>query len=261
MSYSFIIIDLKNECDINEINNSISSNYKNYEILYCNTAEIKGGKNVVSFSFDKNVNSEEVVNSVLRETKKQNIVLIRKFINVEIIKQITDNLDNKNSVVYLSKKKNFAVNLIDKILNKVTSFVFGKKIKNVNHSAVAYGELVSNVIKNINTPSISSRMNNWTGVSEKYVECSEKYKITYSKKRIAFALVPLFVSVSSIIVWFLLKSKFGMRFNLLTAFVVLFGFTFFFIFSNLWYFRANVGENITEKAKYIKIKESKNGKN
>ena len=250
MSYSFVIIDLKNECNIEEINYYISSNYKDYEILYCNTRLVENRKDLFCYKFNEEAKSEEVINSILCVTKKQNIILIRKFTNFDVIKQLTDNLKEKNAVVYFTKKQNNVVKLFDNACNKICSLVFGKKIKNINHFAVAYGEVISNVIRTLNCSSNSIRMNNWTGVDEHYLESDVKYKIGYKKRRIAYSLVPLFVSILSTVLWFLLKTKFGMWYNLLTAFIVLLGFIFFFVFTNVWYYRSKVGENIIEKAKY-----------
>ena len=250
MSYSFVIIDLKNECNIKEIDHYIASNYKDYEILYCNTNNVKSWQDVSCYNFNENAKPEEVINAVIQNTKKENIVLIRKFTNVELLKQLTSNIKDSNSIVYFKQKRSGFVKFIDKCFSKLFKFVFGKTIQDTNYFASAYGKTISNVLRNVNCTSNSSRMNNWTGVNEVCLESDVKYKIEYKKTRMVYSLVSLFVTVFAIALWHLLKSKLGMWYNLFTLFIVLLGFIFFFVFTSVWYYRSKIGENITEKAKY-----------
>ena len=103
MSFSFVLIDKENCLDISSINQYLMQYYSDYEILYCckHAVQIQNLKN---FVVNANDDVESIINSVVCNATKQNIVIIRKFTNNESIKQITDNIKSPDSIVYFKKE-------------------------------------------------------------------------------------------------------------------------------------------------------------
>ena len=90
MSFSFIVIDLEGKVDAGELQ-KLKIEYDNYEILYCSPKSLNC-ENLVNYTVSGNEHIEEIVNGIMLKCKKDNIVLVRKFQNVEEIVKLTQKL-------------------------------------------------------------------------------------------------------------------------------------------------------------------------
>lgn len=260
MSFSFIIIDLNNKIDLEKTLNEFEKNYTDFEVIYCSSAKINKTKNVKSFVFDANENSEKILNAVTKEAEKKNIVVVRKFTSVDDIKKQTKSLLLSNQIVFYQKSLNSFQNFFWNILRFFIKLIIFKDFVLCNFNCVTYGEIASNVLKKIEYPSNLMRTNQWQGVQMVGLDGGEKYKFKYNKtKNILSFIIPLLLMIICILVFCIFKSKLDILLNIVLWLVAIICIVVCAVFGVNWFIKSQIGENILEKSK---IKEElKNEKN
>lgn len=250
--WSFVVVDRKQELNENDFFEFLNSNFEDYEILYCSTRKIEN-ENVINYTFDKNIDTETIINTVTSKCLGNNIVVVRNVKKYKWIADLAGRLENKNEVVFykrhFSKINSFWYNLMTRIVN----WAFNQNLNPIYNDVVVYGEVASTVLKNISNPSILMRTNSFTGVDFKYMEGDTGvYKFEYNKvKAILFTLIPLFVSLTLVIVKATTKFNASTALNLFYYSLIVLGIMFFSIFGLIWFIKTQIGDNKSGKAKYL----------
>lgn len=250
MSYTFIVLDLKNKLDVNILQSDFNKHYSDYEVLYCSTKLVVPIENFVCYSFEENSCPEEVINRVLMYSDKQNIVVIREYTNIEDIKKQTNNLLLSNQVVYFKQEKSAIKKFFGKIIHFFAKMLFFKDLIVTNASCVSYGEVASNILKKIESPSNLMRTNQWQGVQLVGVDGGKKYKFKYNFKKYLFkALITFIILLVGMVGFFVFKSKFDILLNVVIWLVNLVCLFLGIVFGTDWYIKSQIGENVYKKAK------------
>ncbi len=251
--WSFVLLDLDNKFNLADILGYIKLNYENPDIIYCSTQKVDNNE-VRNYVFDKTANNESVINTIVKKCNYNNIVIIRDIKNYKQITELTNKAKRYNNVVYFKKQVSGFKGYIKKKLLNICNFLFKQNIKLIDYSIVAYGETASLALKNTPNPSVVAKTNNWTGIN--YVELTkddeEYYKFKYNKKTsLLLTFTPLFISVFLIVLIIIAKFKMLTSLMILYFAAVILGFFFSGIFGLAWFIKSEIGDSITEKAKYI----------
>lgn len=250
MSYTFIVLDLENKLDVNNLQNDFNKYYSDYEVLYCSTNLVVPIDNFVCYTFDANQGTEEIINRVLMYGDKQNIVVIREYTNIEDIKKQTQSLLLTNQVVYFTQEKSTLKNFFGKIMHFFAKMLFFKDLIVSNASCVSYGEVASNILKKIESPSNLMRTNQWQGVQLVGIDGGKKYKFKYNyKKYLLKTLIPFIIFIVGIVCFFAFKSKIDILLSIVIWLVNLGCLFLGVVFGTDWYIKSQIGENVYKKAK------------
>lgn len=244
MSYSFVILDLSNQINLKEITSFLNDKIDDYEILYCSQTKIKKTKNVIQYLFDKNEDSEKVINFVVPKCKKNNIVIIRKFSNLTDLQLLLNNHKHDNQIIYFEKKTNKFKNFFSKIFKKIIRIIFSKTITPINHSLVLYGKNPSTVLKNLNYCSNAIRYNKWQGYEEKMLQGGSDYKLKYNIKKYCLkTLITFFAGIFVFASVFIFRYKTIRLVKIIQLFISCSLFILSLIFLMEWILKSKIGEN------------------
>ena len=249
MSFSFVILDLKNELNLSNVINTFNKYYKDYEIIYCATKQVEKIDKVKQYLFDDKECSEKILNTVLKYSTKTNIVVVRGFTSFEEIKKQTNNLLLTNQIVYFKKQLSPIRMFFYKLFRTITKLIFSNDIVFCNFSCTSYGEIASNVLKKIKYPSNLMRTNEWQGIQLVGIDGGKTYKFKYNCiKSILQCCIPLLVSLVCMFLIFIFKNKFNTLSNILFVLIAIIGVLTSIIFGANWFIKSQIGENILEKA-------------
>ena len=221
MAFSIIAIDLEQKLNISRFLSYLKNIPYDFEVLYCSSKKVEN-KNIKNFVFDKNEGTEQIINAVSWQISCENLIVIRDISKYEKISELISNYSKSNQIVYLKRnlikfKKvifNFA-NIIGKI--------YMHKLLPMDYGIVLYGEMATKVLKNISSPSVLMRTNNWSGVDAIPVKGGEQYKFNYNKiKAVATAVVPFTISILMIILYFALNFNFFITLDIVYFSVAIF---------------------------------------
>ncbi|MBE7082203.1 MAG: hypothetical protein E7378_00775 [Clostridiales bacterium] len=259
-SYSFIVVDLNCNIHLEKLLQFTDANYKNYEVVYC-ASQCNVQHDCLNFyQFNINDNVDEVLNTVICECRKDNIIVVRQIDDFEKLKQITEALTNDNQIAYFKKdtsKKNFAY----KILSKIAKGLFSRKIIPMDLSVVGYSKMPSLVLKNLNTPSNALRLNDWVGVDRVELDGGNSCKMEYNKIKYAISLsANLFAFVLPIIL-LAVNIKMDFLLKMFLTLLCMVGGVMSFIIAINWFVKSQIGENNSNKAKILNKGEDKNEEN
>lgn len=250
MSYSFIVIDKKNELNLDEFINCCGEVCDNFEILYASSNSVNK-ENIKNFKFYENENSEKIINTLVKHSSKKNLIIIRdvsKFKNLKNL--IIRHKENNQIVAFKKQQSKFKAFWFNSIKNTIAKML-SHKLMEIDYSMILYGEITTKVLKNIKSPSVLMRTNNFIGIDYVLLDGGDNYKFAYKKKKLAIAtIVPFSIALLMVVLYFvafkmnatLTAFYFGMIFILLIV---------SFIFGSKWILNKILGDNITEEARYI----------
>lgn len=249
MSFSFVILDLKNKIDLSKVVNFFNKNYSDYEILYCTTKHVENINNVKTYLFNSDEDSEKILNSIIKHATKTNIVVVREFTSCEDILRQTKNLLLTNQIIYYKKQASPFKMFFYKLFHKIARWLFSKEIVLCNFSCVTYGEIASNVLKKIEYPSNLMRTNLWQGIQLIGIDGGKSCKFKYKKtKNILQCILPLAISILFVCLFVIFKSKLDILAIIIFALMVVIGLVTSMVFGVNWFIKSQIGENILEKA-------------
>lgn len=252
MSFSFVMIDKKNTLDISSINSFINQNYSDYEILYCSPKNGINDANIRHFAVNDNDKIENIINSVVCKTTKQNIVVIRKFVGNQQLKNLTNALKSPDAIAFYKKEYKGIKKVFCNIMKKLAKFLYGREIIFASHAMVAYSENPSLVLKELDNPSAAMRKFSWTGYIN--IECGigENYKLEYKKTSIALkTLLSLVIVIGLLVVYVLFRTKIPMLWEMVMILTILIGLALFVIYGTNWFIKSQIGENVYIKSENI----------
>lgn len=252
MSFSFIIIDLRNNLNIESIYNQLRHNYSNFELIYCSSKKVQN-KNVVNYIFSADEKTENVVNTIIKYCTKTNIVMIRKFTSITDIKKQTDKLSSHNQIVYFTKKINKFKSILWEILNYFAKLLYHNSVLPINLSCITYGENASNVLKSLEYPSNLMRINKWEGINMIGVDGGEYYRPEYNlKKHVLMFSIPLVATIVSLICYFVFKQKITLLGKVIIWLISFICVILSMLFGVNWFINSKVGQGNQQKAKILK---------
>lgn len=257
--WSFVVVDLKNQLDINEFVTFIDINYPQSQILYCSSKKVDN-QSLSNYIFDESVDSESVINSVTVLCENQNIAIIRDVKNYPKIIQLSEKLKHKNQIVYFEKKSSKFISKCSKFFLGIINYIFNQNIKPIYYGLCVYGENASKILKNIESPSVITKTNTFAGVEYLFVDCNYEYKFNYNNKNVALkTLLPLSISLILLIVKLATGFKVNTVLSLLYYSAVVLGIIFFLVFGMVWFVKSQIGDNIKSKAEILNIKQNLKG--
>ena len=249
MSFSFIVLDLENKIDVNKFQSQISQNYTDYEIIYCSSKKVSSSPNFIPYMFNKDEESEKILNSVVMNTNKTNIVVIREYTGIEDVIKQTKSLLLNNQVVYFKKQLSPFKKFFWKIVRVFAKMLFSKEITPINYSCATYGEIASNVLRKIEFPSNLMRTNQWQGVQMVTIDGGKQYKFIYDQKKcILQTFIPLALMILGIVLFFVLKTKIDALFKIIIWLFNIICFILFMVYGINWFIKNEIGENISQKS-------------
>ena len=249
MTFSFVILDLKNEIEMPKVVNFFNKNYSDYEILYCASKHLEKMNNVKTYLFNHDEDSEKILNSVIKQATKTNIVVVREFTSCEDILRQTKNLLLTNQIVYYKKQASPFKMFFYKLFHKIARWLFSKEIILCNFSCVTYGEIASNVLKRIEYPSNLMRTNQWQGIQLIGVDGGKECKFKYKKtQNILQCILPLVISILFVCLFVIFKNKLDILTIIIFGLIVVIGLVTSMVFGINWVIKSQIGENILEKA-------------
>lgn len=250
MPYSILIADLQNKADLKKLADNLRKNgIENFEFIYCSslkkTARYKYYKN---FVFDQNENIEKIINTVCCECSFNNIIIIRKVDYIDKAIELI-NKHNKNNQIVYPKNKMSKIKSIWFKLQKFVGKIFAHIILPIDYGIILYGEIPSKVLKNISSPAILTKTNQWEAIEMVEAFDGEKYYFPYNKiKCMLYALVPLILSVLLIVIKLAVNFKMFLTLRVLYYILIFAGFIISTIFGFKWILYSTVGENIGDRA-------------
>lgn len=254
MSFSIIIIDKQNKLHLDNYLANISKLNFHVETLYCSSNECKN-ENVNNYIIGSNENNEKIINSVTKFCKNKNIIVVRNVEYIDKIDELIKNYTTKTQIVSFGYKQNKFKNFLFAVEKATVGKIFMHKFVQMDHGIVLYGEVASNVLKNIKSPSVLMRTNNWEGISFVLLNGGTKHKFYYNKKKSALkCIVPAVTMTVQIIVTAVFKIDMPFFVGLLYFIVFMVLLIITFIYGCRWIINSHLGENITEKANF-KIEE------
>ncbi len=253
MKYSFIVLDLKGEVNASNLMQFFNKEYKNeeFEVIYCSSHKTNKRKNLKSFIFEKNENSEKIINAVTKECLGQNIIIVRNANAYEDVLKLTDNLQNSNEVVFYKKEQaKFKGHMLG-IFKRIVAFMFMQCILPVKYGTVLYGEIPSLVLKKIESPAVLMKSNSWQGINYKLIDGGSDYKFEYNKvkhalKTIITLLVPIVMIVLNIFINFNMVPALYIIYYAVVVMMLLLGII------NLckWFISRLIGDTIRDSANF-----------
>lgn len=252
MSYSFVIIDLKNNLDIGNIYNQLCLHYSQFEVVYCSSkkSNISG---IVNYVFSNAESTESVINSVVKHCTKSNIIMIRKYTSIADITALTSKLTSKNQIVYFSKPLSKAKTLTWKVLNFFAKLLYHNNVLAMNLSCIAYGENASNVLKVLEYPSNLMRINKWEGINMIGINGGQNYQPEYNlKKHVLLFAVPLTIAAIAIVCYFVFYQKISQLTRVISWLTAIICVILSIMFGVNWFICSKVGQGNQTKAKIIK---------
>ena len=250
--WSFVLLDLSNEYNLDEVLGYINLQYENPDIIYCSTKKVENDQ-IRNYVFDNDANNESVINTVINKCKNNNIVIVRDVKKYKNIVELTAKIKKYNQVAYFKKVYTGIKKFFKEKLLKICNFVFKQNIKLIDFGVVAYGEAASLVLKTTANPSVVAKTNNWTGID--YIELTKNdenyYKFLYNKKiSVALTFVPLAISVVLLLLQIIFKFKMLALLMVLYIAVIILGLFFSSILGFAWFIKSEIGDSVTEKVKY-----------
>lgn len=250
MSFSFVILDLENKLDVSQLQNFFSKNYAEYEIILCSSQNINKVPNVYNYVFDVTENKEKILNTVIKKCSKKNIVVIRDFLSLEEIKKQTRSLLFTNQIVYFEKDVSKVQRFFWNILQKLIKLLFFKDLLLINANCITYGEIASNVLKKIDSPSNLMRINNWQGIQLVSIDGGKKIKFKYNiLKNVLLTFIPLIFTIILISLYFVFKTNISNLFGIIIWLSSIICLVLSVVFGLNWFIKSQIGENILENAK------------
>lgn len=199
MKYSFIVLNLNNQIEQKTITDYFKDNYDNgsYEIIYCSSTKAKRCANLKNYIFEKNENSESILNSVLKYCTGENICVIRNVNGYNYALKLTNKLKKDNQIVFCKKELSKVKQFFWNIFKKIAKFLFLQNLEPINQGVVLYGKLASSVLKELQRPAIAIKANMWEGIENVYLSGGAIYKFSYNiKSKIAKTFIPLLIAVT-----------------------------------------------------------------
>ncbi|MBO7526812.1 MAG: hypothetical protein J6T74_02825 [Clostridia bacterium] len=248
--WSFVIIDTKDYKNIQEVIDFLNSNYANPDIIYCNIFN-KSFDGVKNYIFNGDENTEAILNTVAKKCSGDHIVVFRKLEDYKKVLELTNDITKDNQVSYFSAEKNNLFGRIKRFIIKAVNFSFGQNIKIIDYGMVAYGKIASLTLKNAINPSITTRTNNFVGVNYNSHDGGLKYKFKYNKLNAVLSfVVPLLLFAGTIICRILIGANINVLLRILFVGLIILELFFTFLFGAVWFIKSQIGDNVSNKAKY-----------
>ncbi len=183
MKYSFIVINLNDSITQKEITDYFKSNYpiNSYEIIYCTSKKATKSASLKNYIFNKNENSESILNAVIMFCNGENICIIRNVTGYNLTKQLTDKLTQETQIVYYKKNLSGFKLFWHNVLKKITGFMFLQNLQPINYGVTVYGKSPSTILKKLKSPAILLKANNWEGIKMDFVDGGIPNKFGYKK--------------------------------------------------------------------------------
>ena len=207
---------------------------------------------LINYVFSENENTERILNTVINKCEKNNIVIIRDINSYKDIEILIKNYTKNNQIVFRKRKTNKIGSFLYSVYSIIISKFFGHNLLQADYAIALYGEIASKVLKHVVFPAVLLRSNNWTGIDCVLIEETQKnYNFGYNKYKCVFSVITPFIIFTIMLILSLV-----LKFNFVPLGSVLYymsmGLCLFisFMFGAKWILNAQMGEAISDKAKY-----------
>ena len=253
---TFLVLNLDNEININELSNRISEKYFKYQIIIASTKKHKTIFNVEEYVFDEK-NEDKIINTLMSKVKGNKLVLARKINNdnIEELIKMEQNLKHENQISIIKKEKNKVSRLLFNFLNKIIKLIFGYTFYDGNICCLAFASVPLEVMKVLDNCSLYTKVNKWKGIDFVDAELKIKSKVKFKpkiSKNILLLMFSFLIIIGAILTWVYveyIKNQFLLQ--LILVFIIV-AFTYVVFVETLCiYSKKKIGENIFDKAKIL----------
>lgn len=194
--YSFLICDLKNELNKNEIAKQIKKQFENADIIFlCTDKKIKKSDNYTTVIFDKIVRDDVAINSSFKLIKNNNVFVIRSgFKDFDILYLLSENNINNDIIMFKNNKNNSKIHFFNKIITFFKNLyykLFNYYFYNGNIVCILFKKNACEVLKQLDNPATFTKIDKWVGLTIGYVEKNIEIfrpQVTFKQKWLNFII-------------------------------------------------------------------------
>lgn len=251
MGFSFIVIDKQNKLNLDDFIQYATTKTTDFEVLYCSSKKIENNY-VRNYVFSETENTEKILNAVISKCQMPNLVIIR---DVNVYKNFDGLLTSykyNNQIILIKSKKNKFKKFLFNTCSKIIKLFFYHNLIDADYSIALYGELATKVLKNVQSPAILLKTNNWTGIECVLINGEiGNYKFEYSKSRsIIKTIVPFLIFIFVLVFCCVIKFQIMPVFTVLCFFIMLLSLFMSVMYGFKWVLSSYMGDSISDKAKY-----------
>ena len=181
-SACILILNLNDELDFDKFSKFSRQKLVGAKIVIASKQNHKLSE-FTEYVFDTD-DSDEVINALVKKIDTEKLVIVRKFDNNNFneIASVVGELKKENQLCMMSKKSGKIKAFFRSLFSPIIRFLFGYDLLSGSLSCVGYGKNCLEVLKQLDNPSLFTKVDKWSGVDIKYIETSQTQKVKFKSK-------------------------------------------------------------------------------
>lgn len=183
---TFIVLNLNNVLKTKSLYLHIAKFFSNFELLLACAEGYKSidMPNAKEYIFNKAANSDEIINTLIAESKNEELVIARALTNdsFDNLIQLANNVKSSNQIALFEKQRKMFSKVFKRISDIVIKFLYNFEVFDGNISLIAFGKSASLILKQLPGASMFTKVNKWSGMDIVYLK-GESAKISFKQKK------------------------------------------------------------------------------
>ena len=177
-----LILNLNNELDFDKFSKFSKQKLVGAEIVIASKQSHKLSE-FTEYVFDTDDN-DEVINTLIKKIDTDKLIIVRQFDNNNFtpIASVFVELKKENQICLMSKKSGKIKKFFKNLFTPLIRFLFGYDLLMGSLACIGYGKNCIEVLKQLDNPSLFTKVDKWSGVDIKYIEASQAQRVKFKSK-------------------------------------------------------------------------------